>query len=236
MFRVRVHASARGPLPHTSIQDIIGVAMVGDGYVLRTDGIAVGIAELTPPDLRLSDDTTLEALLVAYEQVLRGSGERLHLHTYAVAPDSRPLLTRIAAAHERARDFTSYQTLRTMQAMLERALRAQAAVPTVRWILAVPSVRPEEPPLGTWGELYPSAIVGRLTPLPGDPVTEALTRTRRLIGALRALGVEPPPRLLNATEISTLGWASLDPISAQLAPRTFTDPLPRPLALHEEAS
>lgn len=227
-------ARSRASLSPTSVQDLIGVDSVGDGYVLRTDGVAVGIAELTPPDLRLADDTTLEALLHAYEQVLRGSSERLHLHTYAVAPDSRPLLAGIAAALARARDFTSYQTLRTLQAMLEAALRAQAILPSVRWILAVPSVKPEEPPLGSWGELSPAAILGRPAPLPGDPVTTVLTRTRRLIGALTALGVEPPPRLLTAAEISALGWASLDPIGARLAPRPFTQPTPRPLAIHEE--
>jgi hypothetical protein len=228
MFRTRTASSS------TSVQDLMGVASVGDGYVLRTDGIAVGIAELTPPDLRLVDDTTLEALLGAYEHVLRGSGERLHLHTYAVAPDSRPLLSSIGAALERARDFTSYQTLRTLQAMLDAALRAQASLPSVRWILTVPSVKPEEPPLGNWGELSPAALLGRPAPLPGHPVALALTRTRRLIGALSALEVEPPPRLLSAAEISALGWASLDPIGAQLAPRHFTDSTPRPLPILEE--
>jgi hypothetical protein len=229
----RSHRSARGPQPSATVQDLIGVAAVGDGYVLRTDGIAVGIAELTPPDLRLMDASALEAMLSAYEQVLRGSGERLHLHTYAVVPDPRPLFTAIAAAHDRARDFTSYQTLRTLQAMLTTALRAQATLPSVRWILAVPNVKPEQPPSGTWGELSPSAIVGRPQPLPGDPVTEVLTRTRRLIGALTALGLEPPPRLLTAGEISALGWASLDPISAQLIPRSFIEPSPRHMQLHE---
>jgi hypothetical protein len=231
----RSHVSARGRQPSATVQDLIGVAAVGDGYVLRTDGIAVGIAELTPPDLRLHDPSTLEALLAAYEQVLRGSGERMSLHTYAVAPDPRPLFTAIAAAHARAPDFTSYQTLRALQAMLTTALRAQATLPSVRWILTVPGVKPEEPPPGTWGELYPSAIVGRLEALPGDPITEVLTRTRRLVGALRALGLEPPPRLLTAAEISALGWASLDPISAQLIPRSFAEPTPRPLHLHEVA-
>src|SRR3954471_5941609 len=141
----RSHSSARGPQPSATVQDLIGVSAVGDGYVLRTDGIAVGIAELTPPDLRLHDATALEAVLAAYEQALRTSGERLHLHTYAVAPDPRPLFTAIAAAQERARDFTSYQTLRTLHSMLTTALRAQATLPTVRWILTVPSVKPEQP-------------------------------------------------------------------------------------------
>jgi hypothetical protein len=231
MFHSRT--STRSPQPSTTVQDLIGVAAVGDGYVLRTDGIAVGIAELTPPDLRLMDASALEALLTAYEQVLRGSGERLHLHTYAVAPDPRPLLMAVAAAQDRALDFTSYQTLRTLHSMLTTALRAQATLPTVRWIVTVPGVKPEQPPQGTWGELYPSTIVGRLEALPGDPITEVLTRTRRLVGALRALGLEPPPRLLSAAEISALGWASLDPISAQLIPRSFAEPAPRQLHLHK---
>jgi len=236
MLRFHARATTHVPLSQTSVQDLIGVAAVGDGYVLRTDGIAVGVAELTPPDLRLYDEAALAALLAAYEQVLRSSGERLHLHTYAVAPDLRPLLATIATALDRARDYTSYQTLRTMQAQFDTALRAQATLPTVRWILTVPSIKPEEPPPGMWSELSPAVLAGQLAPLPGDPITAALTRTRRIVGALTALGIEPPARLLSAAEISALGWASLDPISAQLAPRTFTEPTPRPLQLHEVAT
>jgi hypothetical protein len=99
----------------------------------------------------------------------------------------------------------------------------------------VPSVRPEEPPPGTWGELYPSSIAGRSIPLPGDPIAEALGRTRRIASALAALGVEPPPRLLSAPEIAELEWSSLDPIGAQLAPRAFTDS-PRSLQQIEEVT
>lgn len=219
----------------SSVQDVIGVAEVGDGYVLRTDGIAVGVAELSPPDLRLYDETTLDALLSAYAQVLRG-GERMHLHTYVVAPDSRPLLAAIGSAHTRAPDFMSYQILRTLQTMVETGLRAQSAIPTLRWIVTVPSLKPELPPAGTWGELSPSALLGQNEPLPGDPVAEVLTRTRRLISAFGALGIDPPPRLLRAAEISELGWASLDPISAQLAPRVFAEAAPRELYVDRETT
>jgi hypothetical protein len=228
MRRIRAHA-AHAPLAQESVQDLIGVAAVGDGYVLRTDGIAVGVAELTPPDLRLFDADALTTLLAAYEQVLRSSSERIHLHTYAVAPDPRPLLATIAAALDQAPDETSYRTLRIMQVMLDTTVRAQASLPTVRWILTVPSVKPEEPPPGVWGELSPAALTGQVMPLPGAPVTAVLTRTRRIMGALAALGIEPPPRLLSAAEISSLGWASLDPIGAQLAPCIFAEPTPRPL-------
>jgi hypothetical protein len=236
MLRFRPGSSYGRPLPLTTVQDLIGITAVGDGYVLRSDGIAVGLAELTPPDLRLYDERALATLLSAYEHMLRAGGERLHLHTYAVAPDPRPLLATVAAALEAAPDYTSYSTLRTLQAVLGSALRAQAALPTVRWIVAVPSVKPEAPPAGMWSELSPSSLAGTPEPLMGDPIAEALTRTRRIVGALAALGVEPPPRLLNAAAISALGWASLDPISAQLAPRAFTEPTPRPLLVHEALS
>ena len=103
---------------------------------------------------------------------------------------------------------------------------ATAAVATIAAIILVWNI---------YEQLYPSTIAGRLEALPGDPVAEVLTRTRRLVGALRALGLEPPPRQLSATEISALGWASLDPISAQLMPRSFAEPAPRPLQLHEVA-
>jgi hypothetical protein len=77
---------------------------------------------------------------------------------------------------------------------------------------------------------WPPCDVSALTLLPGDLVTAALTRIRRIVGALTALGIEPPPRLLSAAQTSALGWASLDPIGAQLAPRRFVEPTPRPLA------
>jgi hypothetical protein len=114
MFRSR---SATDRFP-SSVQDLIAVVAVGDGYVLRSDRVAVGVAELPTPDLRLYDESALATLLAAYEQVLRGSGERMSLHTYAVAPDPRPLLKTIAAAHERAHDFNSCQATAEVRAAI----------------------------------------------------------------------------------------------------------------------
>jgi hypothetical protein len=213
-----------------SVQDALAIAAIGDGYVLRDDGVAVGLAEITPPDLRLHDDTSLELLLDTYETILRSSGERIMLCSYAVPADIRPLLTTLATAQARASDFVSWTVLTALTDFLTGALRALARIPTVRWVLAVPSVAPETPPRGTWGEVYPSTVVGTLTRLNGDPITEALTRTRRLVGALAALGTEPPPRLLSACEIRALLFLALDPIRAQSQPLVMTDAA-RPLRM-----
>jgi hypothetical protein len=201
-----------------TVQDALGVAAIGDGYLLRDDGVAVGLAEVTPPDLRLHDDHTLALLLDAYESILRASGERMMLCSYAVPSDIRPLLATLAASERRAADFVSYAVFEALTTSLMGALRALATLPIVRWILAVPSVAPETPPRGAWGELFPAAIVGTLERVKGDPVTEALSRTRRLVGALAALGTEPPPRLLAASEIAALLTQALDPIRIQAYP------------------
>jgi hypothetical protein len=204
-----------------TVQDALGVATIGDGYVLRDDGVVVGLAELTPPDLRLHDDHTLALLLDAYESVLRSSSERMMLCSYAVPSDIRPLLATLAAAERRASDFVSYAVFEALTTSLMGAQRALVTLPMVRWILAVPSVAPETPPRGAWGELFPAAIIGTLDRLHGDPIAEALARTRRLVGALAALGAEPPPRLLAAHEITTLLALALDPIRTQSHPLTL---------------
>jgi hypothetical protein len=107
-----------------SVQDALGIAAIGDGYLLRDDGIAVGLAELTPPDLRLHDEQALEALLAAYETVLRSSAERMMLCCYAVPPDLRPLLSILDAARTRAPDFTSFTVLNALSAFVSGAARA----------------------------------------------------------------------------------------------------------------
>ena len=201
-----------------TVQDALGIAAIGEGYVLRDNGIAVGLAELTPPDLRMHDEQTLALLLDAYESVLRSSGERMMLCSYAVPSDIRPLLATLAAAERRASDFVSYAVFEALTTSLTGAQRALATLPTVRWILCVPSVAPELPPRGSWGELFPAAIVGTQERLNGDPIGEALGRTRRLVGALAALSTEPPPRLLSANEITALLALALDPIRAQTQP------------------
>ena len=214
-----------------TVQDALAVAAIGDGYLLRDDGVAVGLAELTPPDLHLHDEHSLALLLEAYEAVLRSSGERMMLCSYAVPPDLHPLLATLEAARAQVPDFVSFTVLNALSAFLGGAVRALATLPAVRWILAVPSVAPELPPRGTWGELLPSAIVGQLNALSGDPVTEVLARTRRLVGALAALETEPPPRLLTAPEIRTLLALALDPIHAQAQPLALPNSMVRPLQL-----
>jgi hypothetical protein len=152
------------------------------------------------------------------------------LCSYAVPADLRPLLAILAAAQMRASDFVSWTVLAALTDMLTGALRALARIPPVRWVLVVPSVTPETPPRGAWGELYPAAIAGKTTRLPGEPVTEALARTRRLVSALAALGTEPPPRLLCAHEIRTLLFQALDPIRAQTQSLIIADAI-RPLQM-----
>jgi hypothetical protein len=98
----------------------------------------------------------------------------------------------------------------------------------VRWVLAVPSVAPDLPPRGTWGALAPEQIAPRPAPLPGDPVANALGRARRLAGALAALEIEPPPRLLRAHEIRVLLRLALDPVATLAHPDAFADEV-RPL-------
>lgn len=49
--------------PTASVQDAIGILAIGEGYLLRTDGVAVALLDLNPPDLRLHDANSLERLL-----------------------------------------------------------------------------------------------------------------------------------------------------------------------------
>ena len=201
-----------------SVQDAVGIAAIGDGYLLRDDGIAVGLAELTPPDLHMHDETSLQIFLNDYTTLLRSSGDRMLLYTYAVAPDLRPILKTLAGAIARAPDELSFAVLRALSDFLEGTQRAMIATPTVRWILAIPTVVPETPPRGTWGELQPAALIGQTVPLPGDPVEEALGRIRRAVGQFAELGMEPRPRLLSAAEIRVLMALALDPVRMRTHP------------------
>ncbi|WP_124681762.1 hypothetical protein [Candidatus Viridilinea mediisalina] len=100
--------------------------------------------------------------------------------------------------------------------------------------MAVPSVAPEVPPSGMWGELLPAAIVGQISRLPGDPVTEALTRAHRLLGQLATLGIEPGPTLLSAGAIRRLLRTALDPVVAESQQQITALDGPRPLQLATE--
>lgn len=209
------------PYPHArseSVQDAVGIAAIGDGYLLRDDGVAVGLAELTPPDLHMHDDTSLQIFLNDYTTLLRSSGDRMLLYTYAVAPDLRPILKTLAEGISRAPDELSFAVLRALSDFLEGAQRATSATPTVRWILAIPTVVPETPPRGTWGELQPASLVGQMVPLSGDPVEEALVRIRRAVGQFAELGMEPRPHLLSASEIRVLMALALDPVRLRMHP------------------
>ncbi len=215
--------------PTASVQEALGNITVGEGYLLRADGVAVALIDLTPPDLRLHDATSLERLLDAYTHVLCTCSDRCSLLTMAVPLDITPLIQTLSAAQQRAPDFRSYAILGALTDSLHHSWAALVHLRTVRWIIAVPSVAPETPPAGMWGELLPTTIVGQITRLSGDPVSEALTRARRLLGQLATLGIEPAPALLPAAAIRLLLRAALDPIAAESQQQLTALDAPRPL-------
>lgn len=147
----------------------------------------------------------------------------------AVPLDITPLIQTLTAAQQRAPDFRSYAILGALTDSLHHSWAALVHLRAVRWVVAVPSVAPEIPPSGTWGEMLPASMVGQITRLHGDPVSEALTRARRLLGQLATLGIEPGPTLLPATAIRLLLWAALDPIAAESQPPLTALDAPRPL-------
>lgn len=212
-----------------SVQEALGAITIGEGHLLRADGVAVGLIDLTPPDLRLHDADSLDRLLAAYTHALCTCPDRCSLLTMAVPLDSTPLIRALTAAQQRAPDIRSYTILGALSDSLRSTWAALAPLRTVRWIVAVPSVAPEVPPAGTWGELLPGAIVGQLTRLPGDPVSTALTRARRLLGQLATLGIEPAPTLLPAAAIRLLVQAALDPIASEGQQQITALAAPRPL-------
>jgi hypothetical protein len=209
----------------------MGSLTIGDGYVLRSDGVAVALITLTPPDLRLFDAASLERLLEQYTDVLRACPDRCSLLTTAVPLDISPLVQRLAQALDRAPDLHSYTVLSAMTDWLQLTWSSLVHLRTVRWLVAVPSVAPEVPPSGMWGELLPVAIVGQTVRLSGDPVTEALARARRLVGQLATLGIEPVPTLLPAGAIRQLLRAAFDPVAAESQQHVAALDGPRPLQI-----
>jgi hypothetical protein len=216
-----------------SVQDALGPVIIGDGYVLRADRVAVALIELTPPDLRLYDTDSLTRLLGLYTDVLRACPDRCSLLTYAVPLDITPLIQTLGGAQQRAPDFQSYAILGALTDWLSLAWSSLIHLRAVRWVVAVPSLAPEVPPPGTWGELLPAAIVGQTVRLDGDPVEEALARARRLLSQFALLGMEPPPRLLSAPELRALLKGSLDPVAAE-SQRQRRLSAPRSLQLADE--
>ncbi|NCC93030.1 MAG: hypothetical protein EOM10_07070 [Opitutae bacterium] len=188
---------------------------IGDGYLLRSDQVAVALIELTPPDLRLYDTEALTRLLDMYRQVLQTCPDRCSLATFALPLTITPLIQTLGAAQQRAPDFQSYAILGALTDWLTHAWASLLHVRTVRWIVTVPSVEPETPPAGTWGELLPAALVGQTTRCAGDPVEAAVTRARRLVSQFAGLGMEPPPRLLSADAIRALLRLALDPVAGE---------------------
>ena len=67
--------------PAASVQEALGSITIGEGYLLRADGVAVALIDLTPPDLRLHDASSLARLLDAYTHVLCTCPDRCSLLT-----------------------------------------------------------------------------------------------------------------------------------------------------------
>ncbi|NJO81695.1 MAG: hypothetical protein HC828_02275 [Blastochloris sp.] len=198
----------------TTVADRIGLAAIHDGYVVRRDGVVIGLAELTPPDPALLGETELAQVLTAYQQILQTTPERMGLHTYTIRPDVQRVLDDLHQAQETAPDVLSFTVLAEVQAMLTTAYATSTQRPVVRWILSVPSLAPAVPPAKLWDELHPQYTLGTATPFRGDAVTEVMRRTGRLVTELAALGLTPPPRVLDADAIIALLGQALDPVHA----------------------
>jgi len=217
-----------------SVQDELDDMIIGDGYVLRTDGIAVALLEMTPPDVRMYEEDEFAQMISSYTAVLRTSTDRCMIQTYAVPLDVKPLINRLTVAQEAATDLVSYMILGAQRDWLQEAWTTMWDLRTIRWIISVPSVAPEQPPRGTWGELYPEQIVGRTTRISGDPVEGAMNRARRLRNSLGALGIEPGPQHMKAGAIRRLLQATLDPVWFDANPSAGSVAEPRALQIGEE--
>lgn len=206
----------------TLTQEALGLQAVGAGYLLRSDGVAVALLELTPPDADLLAAEALAQLLAAYTRMLAAATDRLHLLTVTVPPDPRHLLARWAQARAAAPDYPSFTILDGMYDLLQIASQAATVPPVVRWIAAYPSLAPERPPRGTWGELHRREIVGPRVRRqePAAAIAQALQAAQRGLGMWQALGLEPAPRLLGADAIVQLLALTLDPV------RTLSRPVP----------
>lgn len=210
-----------------SVQHDLGIASIGDGYLVRTDGIAVGVIDATPPDLRLYDEDAIAALMASITDVLLRSSDRCHWHTIALPVDITPLLETLRTAHQNAPDFHSYAILGSMIDWIDHAWSVLTHVRAIRWLITMPTTLPEQPPAGTWGELTPEAIIGHPISVEGNPREEALLRAQRMLNQLAAIGIEPQPRLASAATIRALVRIALDPIAHEHTPVRWNQPEPR---------
>jgi hypothetical protein len=85
------------------VQDSLGALTIGDGYLLRSDRVAVALIELTPPDLRLYDTDSLTRLLGMYSDVLKTCPDRCSLATFALPLTITPLIQTLGGAHTHVR-------------------------------------------------------------------------------------------------------------------------------------
>ena len=99
-----------------SVQDSLGALTIGDGYLLRSDRVAVALIELTPPDLRLYDTDSLTRLLGMYSDVLRACPDRCSLATFALPLTITPLIQTLGGAQQRPDLIRAEQTWRRLHA------------------------------------------------------------------------------------------------------------------------
>lgn len=199
---------------HGRLADALGVAAIADGYLVRRDGHATGLIEITPPDARVHDAAALGSMLAEYERVLMTLTGRITWYTISAPPDVQPVVGALRAAQQRAPDVTSYLVLGALCDDLQQGAGG-AAVRQVRWILALSTEPPEEPPHGLWGDLNP------LPPPPRPPKEAAAVQIAGLLhraaAQLRLFG-EHNVRILDRAAIRTLLAVMLDPIAWETAP------------------
>lgn len=191
------------------LEDELGIVAIGPGYLIRRDGHAVGIIELTPPDPRVHDAATLLRIIQEYERAIMALQVRMHWYTIALPPDVRPVVQTLRQVQQQAPDLTSYLVLGALADDLQQ-MTVQVTERMVRWILAISTEEPETPTDGLLADINP-------LPPPGHPPKEEVRPliaglVQRAVGLLRLFG-DQNVRPLSASEIRRLLALMFDPIA-----------------------
>jgi hypothetical protein len=194
---------------HGRLADEIGIVTIADGYVVRRDGHATGLIEVTPPDMRVHDAAALERMIAEYEQVLMTLTCRITWYTLSAPPDVQPVVAALRAAQQRAPDMTSYLVLGALADDTQQAAAA-TTIRLVRWIVAVSTEPPEEPPHGLWADLNPLPPPIRGPKEAVGPQIEGLVQ--RAAALLRLFG-DHTVRILDRAAIRALLTVMFDPIA-----------------------
>lgn len=191
------------------LDDELGIAQLGPGYVVRRDGHAIGIIEIIPPDPRVHDSAALLRIIREYEGVLMALHVRTFWYTIALPPDVRPVVATLRQAQQQAPDLTSYLIIGALADDLQHTLLS-AADRTVRWVMALSTEPPEEPPHGLLDDLNPYPPPTRPPKDPGSAAIEGLLQ--RALGMLRLFG-EHSVRVPTIAETRALLALMLDPVA-----------------------